>query len=75
MKESTMNTQYWVVGGEFGSLNFHSLVEGTQQVRGPFPTRSAAEHAWRNLSEQYRHKCNFRFTIVANPARQENVAA
>jgi hypothetical protein len=75
MKETIMNTQYWVVGGEFGSLNFHSLIEGTQQVRGPFPTRAAAEQSWRGLSEEYRHKCNFRFTIVANPARPEAEAA
>ncbi len=70
-----MNTQYWVVGGEFGSLNFHSLVEGTQQIRGPFPNRAAAEQAWKGISEEYRHKCNFRFTIVANAGRQEAVAA
>jgi hypothetical protein len=67
--------QYWVVGGEFGSLNFHSLVEGTQQVRGPFATRSDAEQAWRSLSEEYRPKCNYRFTIVANAPRREAVAA
>jgi hypothetical protein len=29
--ETDMTTpQYWVVGGEFGSLNFHSLIQGTQ---------------------------------------------
>ena len=66
--------QYWVVGGEFGSLNFHQLIEGTQQIRGPFRTRSDAEAAWRNLSEEFRHKCNFRFTIVRDSARSEAAA-
>ena len=41
--------QYWVVGGEFGSLNFHSLIQGTQQVQGTVPDpagcrRSLAGH-------------------------------
>jgi hypothetical protein len=67
--------QYWVVGGEFGSLNFHSLVEGTQQIRGPFPTRRDAEDTWKKVSEEFRHKCNFRFTIVRDAARNEAVAA
>ena len=67
--------QYWVVGGEFGSLNFHSLVQGTQQVRGPFPNRQEAESAWRGISEEFRHKANYRFTIVQDAARREAVAA
>jgi hypothetical protein len=59
-----MTTQFWVIGGEFGSLNFHKLVEGTQQVRGPYPSRPEAEQAWRALSEENRHRCNVRFAIV-----------
>lgn len=38
-------TNYWVIGGEFGSMNFHKLVHGTAQVQGPFNTRSDAEDA------------------------------
>ena len=68
-------TQYWVVGGEFGSLNFHRLIDGTQQIRGPFPTRRDAEEAWRGLSEEFRHRCNFRFTIVRDSPRSEAAAA
>lgn len=75
-KESNMSsTQYWVVGGEFGSLNFHSLVDGTQQIRGPFASRRDAEEAWKQVSEEFRHKCNFRFTIVRDAARHEAAAA
>ena len=63
------STRYWVVGGEFRSLNFHTLVNGTQQVEGPFPTRREAEEAWRALSERSRHRCNVRFSIVEEPRR------
>ena len=70
-----MSTQYWVVGGEFGSLNFHSLVPGTQQISGPFPTRLDAEQSWKKLSEDFRHKCNYRFTIVQDAVRKKAVAA
>ena len=70
-----MNTQFWVIGGEFLSLNFHTLVHGTQQVSGPYPTRPDAEKAWRDLSETHRHKCNYRFTIVRDAARTEAAAA
>jgi hypothetical protein len=68
-------TQYWVVGGEFRSLNFHSLVEGTQEIRGPFATRSDAETAWQDVSVSHRHKCNYRFTIVRDSGRLESAAA
>ncbi|MCC7347059.1 MAG: hypothetical protein IT538_06640 [Variibacter sp.] len=67
--------QFWVVGGEFGSLNFHNLVPGTQQIEGPFASRHDAETAWRAISERFRHKCNFRFTIVRDVGRQETMAA
>jgi hypothetical protein len=63
------NAHYWVVGGEFRSLNFHSLVHGTAQVEGPFTTRREAEDTWRSISEQHRHRCNMRFSIVEEPTR------
>jgi hypothetical protein len=62
-------THYWVVGGEFRSLNFHQLVHGTAQVEGPFPSRKEAENAWRTLSEKNRHRCNVRFSIVEEPRK------
>ena len=27
-------SNFWVIGGEFGSMNFHKLVEGSAQVQG-----------------------------------------
>jgi hypothetical protein len=44
-------------------------------VRGPFATRPDAEEAWRGISEEFRHKANYRFTIVRDAARAESAAA
>ena len=62
-------SNYWVIGGEFGSMNFHTLVHGSAQVQGPFKTRGEAEEAWRTVSEEHRHKAGVRFSIVEEPAR------
>ena len=45
----TKGSNFWVIGGEFGSMNFHKLVEGSAQVRGPFKTRKEAEDCWREV--------------------------
>ena len=65
----TTGSNFWVIGGEFGSMNFHTLVHGSAQVQGPFKTRSEAEEAWRTVSEEHRHKAGVRFSIVEEPAR------
>lgn len=62
-------SNFWVIGGEFGSMNFHKLVHGSAQVQGPFKTRKEAEDAWREVSEQNRHRGNVRFSIVEEPIR------
>jgi hypothetical protein len=49
----TKGSNFWVIGGEFGSMNFHKLVEGSAQVKGPFKTRKEA----------------VRFSIVEEPSR------
>ena len=58
-----------MIGGEFGSMNFHKLVEGLAQVQGPFATRKEAEDAWRAVSEENRHRGSVRFSIVEEPNR------
>ena len=45
-------SNFWVIGGEFGSMNFHKLVEGSAQVRGPFKTRKEAEECWRKFRKR-----------------------
>ena len=63
----TNGSNFWVIGGEFGSMNFHKLVEGSAQVQGPFKTRKDAEDAWRTVSEENRHRAGVRFSIVEEP--------
>jgi hypothetical protein len=62
-------SNFWVIGGEFGSMNFHKLLEGSAQVKGPFKSRQEAETCWREVSEETRHKAGVRFSIVEEPAR------
>src|SRR5207237_3813003 len=57
-------SNFWVIGGEFGSMNFHKLVEGSAQVRGPFKTRKEAEDCWREVSEENRNRGSVRVSIV-----------
>ena len=59
----TTGSNFWVIGGEFGSMNFHKLVEGSAQVKGPFKSRKEAEDCWREVSEENRHKAGVRFSI------------
>ena len=56
--------QFYVIGGEFSSLNFHSFVNGTSLIYGPYSNRSDAETQWKKVSEEYRHKANYRFVIT-----------
>jgi hypothetical protein len=65
----TDGSLFWVIGGEFGSMNFHKLVEGSAQVQGPFKSRQDAEEAWKKVSEENRHKAGVRFSIVEEPKR------
>jgi hypothetical protein len=50
-------------------MNFHKLVEGSAQVKGPFRSRKEAEDCWREVSEESRHKAGVRFSIVEEPQR------
>jgi hypothetical protein len=65
----TTGSKFWVIGGEFGSMNFHKLVEGSAEVRGPFRSRQEAEECWREVSQETRHKAGVRFSIVEEPQR------
>jgi hypothetical protein len=58
------DARFWVVGGEYRSLAFEEVIDGTQTLVGPFHRRDAAERSWRELSEEHRARCNMRFTIA-----------
>jgi hypothetical protein len=68
-KDMTTGSNFWVIGGEFGSMNFHKLVEGSAQVKGPFKTRKEAEDCWKEVSQEHRHQAGVRFSIVEEPHR------
>jgi hypothetical protein len=65
----TKGSNFWVIGGEFSSMNFDKLVKGSAQVRGPFETRKDAEDCWREVSEEHRHHAGIRFSIVEESNR------
>jgi hypothetical protein len=58
------NPRFWVVGGEYRSLDFDEIIEGTQRLLGPYAARDEAERNWREISERNRSRCTVRFTIV-----------
>ena len=61
------NSRFWVVGGEYTSCDFSTLVQGTERVVGPFETRRDAEQTWKSLSEDHRPQAQVRFTIAHEP--------
>jgi len=63
------NHRFWVVGGEYRSLGFDELVNGTERLIGPFDSRADAERSWRDVSEAHRARCTVRFTIVQENPR------
>lgn len=60
-------SRYWVVGGEYTSTDFETLIQGTERVVGPFESRNEAERTWRFLSEDHRPQAQVRFTIAQEP--------
>jgi hypothetical protein len=59
------NSRFWVVGGEYRSLDFDEVIDGTQCLLGPFDEFDAAQQSWREISERHRTSCNVRFTIAS----------
>lgn len=64
LKDNEIPRQYYVVGGEFSSLNFHSFTAGTAELLGPYKNRATAEEVWREISEKMRHKASYRYVIL-----------
>ena len=58
------NARFWVIGGEYRSLDFNEIIDGTQCLLGPFEQQDIAQRNWRDLSERHRSNCTARFTIV-----------
>ena len=58
-------SRFWIVGGEYATTAFETVIAGTERVLGPFAERRSAEDAWRRLAEESRSQCLMRFTIAA----------
>ena len=68
-QEPAIALRYWVVGGEYETLDFNHLVQGTESVFGPFEAMIDAESTWRRVTEKTRSQATVRYTIAAEPAR------
>lgn len=59
-----MSERYWVIGGEYESTAFDKLIDGTEQILGPYGDRDTAHRAWEHVAVETRSVCTARFTIV-----------
>ncbi len=64
-----MRCKYWVVGGEYLDTEFDRIVDGTQQLVGPFQCRDMAMDEWKKLASATRSSCLTRYTIAEEFAK------
>jgi hypothetical protein len=57
--------RFWIVGGEYRSLEFDAMIAGTEKVVGPLAARAQAEVKWREMSEHHRDSATVRFAIAS----------
>lgn len=69
MLNQTIDKKYWVIGGVYRDTEFNTIVEGTQRLFGPFPSKDEAIQAWRQVAEATRSSCLTRFSIAEEPSR------
>ena len=49
-----MNTQFFVIGGEYRDMRFTDLVNGTSRIEGPYRTYEEAEQVWKSHAMESR---------------------
>ena len=59
--------RFWIVGGEYTSMDFRHLAAGSGCLVGPFENIDEARSAWRQLSEERRCEALVRYTIAQEP--------
>ncbi len=64
-----MNTQYWVIGGEFADTTFSRLTDTGAQVHGPFQSYETARRHWDDVSVAHRPQATVRFQITETTRR------
>src|SRR5215469_7932744 len=63
--EAATAERYWVVGGNYETMEFARVVPGTEDVFGPFGSIQDAESVWRCVAEKTRYQATVRYTIAA----------
>jgi len=63
--EAATAERYWVVGGNYETMEFDRVVPGTEDVFGPFGSIQDAESVWRCVAEKTRYQATVRYTIAA----------
>ncbi|MCC6889789.1 MAG: DUF4170 domain-containing protein [Hyphomicrobiales bacterium] len=61
-----MHKQFWVIGADYGSIEFTDPVAGSTRVHGPFGSYEEAMVTWRERASESRHRALTRYVIVAN---------
>lgn len=59
---------FMVHGGVFTDTEFTQVVEGTQEVYGPFETREQAVNVWRGRMGLMVDTCEHRLFVIEVPA-------
>jgi hypothetical protein len=56
--------RFWVIGGDFSSVEFSALRDGSGRLEGPFPTREDALFVWKRLSGDSSSRATTRYSIA-----------
>jgi hypothetical protein len=63
-----MQRQFWVIGADYGDIDFTRPLDGTAQVHGPFGSYQEAAIVWREQAMESRYKALTRYIIVSDVA-------
>jgi hypothetical protein len=63
-----MHRQYWVIGADYGDIEFTRPLDGTARVHGPFGSYREAAIVWRERAMESRYKALTRYIIVSDIA-------
>jgi hypothetical protein len=66
-----MDSQFWVIGADYGDIGFTRPIDGTTQVHGPFGSYQEATIVWREQAMESRYRALTRYTIVSDVAAAE----
>ena len=66
-----MHRQFWVIGADYGDIEFTRPVDGTARVHGPFGSYQEATVVWRERAMESRYRALTRYVIVSDVAAAE----